>query len=548
MFKKCILVFVFAMLFNSVVYAEDLRRMPNTNIGDKFEDSELKEYDSQTYSEDMNQSSKTQKGSEEIGMLTESTNESFEDYRYIYIDEECIVAGREVSQTLPDGVTFDVQTNTLTLNNASIPGMCINQFGDFDGQLIINLIGNNYITANFLYSLFSIDAGYNTELIITGTGTLNMNGGIWTRYFTMNSGNLNIITEKNNSNLYFYGISTITPANEYTAEKEAIPRYNFNGGNITITDAGHSNREISAGIDAQHGNISIKNTIINMSLNGKTCFGLASGWTSSWGKQYGGMLTIQNSTIDCKVTSGWSAYFYKFYATDDSEYYVGKNSLSKVTPSKAFTYYEYLKRIDCKEPLLMIKGGTGQLIEPLLTIKDDTEEPIDPESFIKITYHPNGGVIKKKEDIITSNGRYASLPKATRKKYLFKGWYTASIGGKKVVNGTEITNPNNHSLYARWEKVSVGMAKISKLKNVKGKKVKLSIKKVSGAKGYLVYYASNKKFNQYNAVSTTKATATLKKLSKGKRYYIKIRAYKVDSTGTKIYGKWSSIKFIVIEK
>lgn len=48
-------------------------------------------------------------------------------------------------------------------------------------------------------------------------------------------------------------------------------------------------------------------------------------------------------------------------------------------------------------------------------------------------------------------------------------------------------------------------------------------------------------------VSTTKLTKTIRKLKKKKTYYIKARAYKLDGK-TKVYGKWSLIKKVVIKK
>ena len=41
---------------------------------------------------------------------------------------------------------------------------------------------------------------------------------------------------------------------------------------------------------------------------------------------------------------------------------------------------------------------------------------------------------------------------------------------------------------------------------------------------------------------------TLSKLSKGKNYYVKVRAYKKDSTGAKVYGSFSGAKKVKISK
>ena len=86
-------------------------------------------------------------------------------------------------------------------------------------------------------------------------------------------------------------------------------------------------------------------------------------------------------------------------------------------------------------------------------------------------------------------------------------------------------------------------------KSLKGKKVKVNLKKVAQAKGYEIVYSTNVNFTKKTTkkVSTTKITKTIKKLKKKKTYYIKARAYKLDGK-TKVYGKWSLIKKVVIKK
>ena len=78
-----------------------------------------------------------------------------------------------------------------------------------------------------------------------------------------------------------------------------------------------------------------------------------------------------------------------------------------------------------------------------------------------------------------------------------------------------------------------------------GKKlIKLSWKKIKGAKGYVIY-RSAKKSSGYKAIKTIKKGSTIKftnkKLKKGKRYYYKIRAYKMVN-GKRVFGKYSKVK------
>ena len=68
---------------------------------------------------------------------------------------------------------------------------------------------------------------------------------------------------------------------------------------------------------------------------------------------------------------------------------------------------------------------------------------------------------------------------------------------------------------------------ITSLKSNEPKKVTVKWEKVTGAKSYIVYKsADNKKWTK--AVSTTKLSATLTKLTAGKKYYIKIKAVNAD--------------------
>lgn len=59
------------------------------------------------------------------------------------------------------------------------------------------------------------------------------------------------------------------------------------------------------------------------------------------------------------------------------------------------------------------------------------------------------------------------------------------------------------------------------------------MEKVSGAKGYQILYADNAKMKGANSVIVKKTSTTLKNLQRGKKCYIKVRAYKTDSAGKK---------------
>lgn len=72
--------------------------------------------------------------------------------------------------------------------------------------------------------------------------------------------------------------------------------------------------------------------------------------------------------------------------------------------------------------------------------------------------------------------------------------------------------------------------------------LKVTWKKVKDADGYQVQYAKNSKFkNAVTKKTGSKATLTLKKLTKGQKYYVRVRAFKNTDNG-KIYGAYSKVK------
>lgn len=92
-----------------------------------------------------------------------------------------------------------------------------------------------------------------------------------------------------------------------------------------------------------------------------------------------------------------------------------------------------------------------------------------------------------------------------------------------------------------------GKAKIKSIKNVKKRSMKISIKKMSGVKGYQIKYCDNKKFHGYITKRVKKTTVIIKKLDKKSTYWVKVRAYKMVN-GKKKYGAWSKAKKVKIKK
>ncbi len=91
---------------------------------------------------------------------------------------------------------------------------------------------------------------------------------------------------------------------------------------------------------------------------------------------------------------------------------------------------------------------------------------------------------------------------------------------------------------------------ISSLKNVKTRKMTVKWKKNTKATGYQIQYSTSSSFSSYKTVTVSgykNVSKTISKLTKGKKYYVRVRAYKTVS-GTKYYSAWSSKKSVKISK
>ena len=164
----------------------------------------------------------------------------------------------------------------------------------------------------------------------------------------------------------------------------------------------------------------------------------------------------------------------------------------------------------------------------------------------KVTFDANGGSASYGSKSVKAKASVGTLPKATRAKYTFTGWYTKKSGGSKVSASTKVTG--NCTYYAHWKKVTVSKGSVSKLTNGKGKKMTVSVKKISGASGYQILYAANSKFTGAKTKTTSKTSLIISGLKKNKTYYVKVRAYKKDSKGKKVYGSYSAVRKIKIKK
>lgn len=101
----------------------------------------------------------------------------------------------------------------------------------------------------------------------------------------------------------------------------------------------------------------------------------------------------------------------------------------------------------------------------------------------------------------------------------------------------QITSKNTATVKTPKKPTSV------KVVNKKTKKIKVTWKASANAKKYQVQWSTSKKFKKATTKKTKNLKYTIKKLTKGKTYYIRVRGI----NGKKV-GKWSSVKKVKIKK
>lgn len=129
------------------------------------------------------------------------------------------------------------------------------------------------------------------------------------------------------------------------------------------------------------------------------------------------------------------------------------------------------------------------------------------------------------------------------------GYVTVKGTGKAVV---KVSIPKSGIYGSASKNIAVTIAPkrpVVKVKNIKKKKLQVSWKRDSRVSGYMIYVASNSKFNKQKkyTVKRNLSKKTLSKLKKGKKYWIRIRTYKM-ADGKRIYSSYSKAKVIKIRR
>ena len=209
--------------------------------------------------------------------------------------------------------------------------------------------------------------------------------------------------------------------------------------------------------------------------------------------------------------------------------------------------------------------------------KEVTEEVTVPyytnNTYAKDSAHDFGTPVTDNETIVkatcTKDGHYdmVKICKVCGKKEVVSthtlfatGKHTAAAAKKENVVAATTKKGGSYDLVVRCAdcgeiissthkttaKIVVKASKVTKATNVKGKKAKITVKKAASVTGYQIQYGTKKNFKGAKSVKTKATTKTVSKLAK-KKYYVRVRTYKVVD-GKTYYSSWSGAKTVTIKK
>lgn len=160
---------------------------------------------------------------------------------------------------------------------------------------------------------------------------------------------------------------------------------------------------------------------------------------------------------------------------------------------------------------------------------------------LNIVFQAEGGTSSQGSASLTQGASLGTLPTASRRGYLFEGWYPSPSGGFPVTAHTPVSSDT--TLYAHWKKVSPPKLKFASLQ-AGYRKLSLSLKTHPAIDGWEIRYSTAKAMKSFKTktVNGDQSSATLSGLKPGKTYFVRIRAFQRDSTGKKVYGPFSAKK------
>ncbi|MCR5769524.1 MAG: hypothetical protein K6G45_13735 [Lachnospiraceae bacterium] len=156
-------------------------------------------------------------------------------------------------------------------------------------------------------------------------------------------------------------------------------------------------------------------------------------------------------------------------------------------------------------------------------------------------YDPDGNVIISSDDFTANKNSVTGLTTQKTTRIVPEGSYYIKIRSQGAL-------AVNYSLFATQEPaIELSRPKIKTVKNSKSQKLSVTVDEVNDSTGYEYQYSLNENFGNPTTLTGDKSIK-LNNLTKGKSYYIRVRAYAIYGAGNKVYSAWSIVKIAKVKK
>lgn len=169
-------------------------------------------------------------------------------------------------------------------------------------------------------------------------------------------------------------------------------------------------------------------------------------------------------------------------------------------------------------------------------------------STVKLTWNKAKYANRYKvQRYVVSQKKWKTYATVTGTSYTFKNMAGSTNYRFRVIGVNRICDADFSGKASKECKAKTKFGKVLGVK-VSDKNGTLSAKwnAVREAKSYQVYYAT-KKDGSYKKLGTANGTSFKKKVTKGKTYYVKVRAVKKNSKGKTVYGAYSDVKSVYVD-
>lgn len=268
--------------------------------------------------------------------------------------------------------------------------------------------------------------------------------------------------------------------------------------------------------------IYVNSVIDNRYNQGSVYFGIFSQPNTNYESKiincFGSTISNDPRSGSCTTTLNPGTYYIALYS------HCGIPAQSITNTVSIYANYKYIDTT----PTITQKINISNVSTPRISNQRYTGRAISPS--IKLTY--GNRILVENEDYLLSYSYNTNPGKAYGFIYGVGDFY----GTKRFTFNIKVTPPKK--------------AAVKKVKSKKKKRLTVYWKRDSKATGYQVVIAQNKKFKKGKKtanISKNKTTSkTFKRLKSKKKYYAKVRAYKVID-GKKYYGAYSKIKSVKVK-